>query len=56
MSAFDVLLAEGGIRFGDADELDLGVGREVMKEAADVAVDEADDGYSNWRWSLRDGE
>jgi hypothetical protein len=39
MGAVDVLLAEGGVRFRDADELDLGVGREVMKEAADVAVD-----------------
>jgi hypothetical protein len=54
MGAVDVLLAESGVGFGDADELDLGVGREVMKEAADVAVDEADDGYSDWRWSLRD--
>jgi hypothetical protein len=41
------VLAEGGVRVGDAYELDLGVGREVVEEALDVAVDEADYGYSD---------
>lgn len=43
MSAVDVLLAESCVGFGDADELDLGVGGETVEETADVAVDEADD-------------
>ncbi len=43
MSAVDVLLAEGCVGFGDADQLDLGVGGETVEEPANVAVDEADD-------------
>jgi hypothetical protein len=46
------VLAEGGVRVGDAYELDLGVGREVVEEALDVAVDEADYGYSDGRRRL----
>src|SRR5216683_6759158 len=50
MGAVDVVLAEGGVGVGDAYELDLGVGGEVVEEALDVAVDQADDGYSDgWR-------
>jgi len=50
MGAVDVVLAEGGVGVGDAYELDLGVRRQAMEEALDVAVDEADDGYSDgWR-------
>jgi hypothetical protein len=47
MGAVDVVLAEGGIRVGDAYELDLGVGGEVVEEALDVAVNEADYGYAD---------
>ena len=39
-----VLLAQRGVGFGDADELDLGVRRQVMQEAPDVVVNQADDG------------
>jgi hypothetical protein len=56
MGAVDVLLAEGGVGLGDADESDLGVLREIVEEALDVAVNEADYGNSDWRWSLGDGE
>jgi hypothetical protein len=52
MGAVDVVLAEGGVGVGDADELDLWVGREVVEEALHVAVDEADDGYTNGFLSL----
>jgi hypothetical protein len=47
MRAVDVVLAEGGVGLGDADELDLGVSGEIVEEALDVAVDEADDGYAD---------
>jgi hypothetical protein len=36
-----VFLAQGGVRFGDADEFYFGVGGEGGEEAADVVVDEA---------------
>jgi len=50
MGAVDVVLAEGGVGVGDAYELNLWVGGQVVEEALDVAVDEADDGYSDgWR-------
>jgi hypothetical protein len=49
MGAVDVLLAEGGVGLGDADESDLGMRRETMEKALDVAVNEADYGNSDWR-------
>src|SRR5438445_3186402 len=52
VGAVDVVLAEGGVGVGDAYKLDLGVRREVVEEALDVAVDEADDGYSDGGWGL----
>jgi hypothetical protein len=55
VGAVDVVLAEGGVGVGDAYELDLGVGREVVEEALDVAVDEADYGYSDGGFGLGDG-
>jgi hypothetical protein len=51
--AVDVVLAERRVGFGDADESNLGVCGEVVKEALDVAVDEADDGYADGGWGLR---
>ena len=42
-----VLLAEGGVGLGDADEGDLGVGGEGVEEAPYVVVVEADDGYAD---------
>ncbi len=55
VGAFDVVLAEGGIGIGDADELELGVGGQASKEAADVPVDEADDGHADGGGSLGGG-
>jgi hypothetical protein len=55
MGAVDVVLAEGGVGVGDAYELDLGVGGQVVEEALDVAVDEADYGYSDWGGGLGGG-
>jgi hypothetical protein len=48
MRAVDVVLAESGVGFGDADELDLGMRWEAMEEALNMTVDEADNGYSDW--------
>src|ERR1700733_13004005 len=42
VGAVDVVLAEGGVGFGYAYEGDLRVGWEVVEEALDVAVDQAD--------------
>jgi hypothetical protein len=55
MGAVDVVLAEGGVGVGDAYELDLWVGREVVEEALDVAVDQADYGYSDGGGGLGGG-
>jgi hypothetical protein len=55
MGAVDVVLAEGGVGFGDAYELDFGVDGEIVQEALDVAVGEADDGYSDG-WGLSGAE
>ncbi len=48
-----VLLAQGGVGLGDADQLDLGVRRQVMQEAPDVIVIQADDGDADVSGSLR---
>jgi hypothetical protein len=47
VGALLVVVAEGGVGFGDAYELDLGVRWEIVQEALYVAVDEADDGDSD---------
>jgi hypothetical protein len=49
------VLAEGGVGVGDADQLDFGVRREVVEEALDVAVDQADDGDSDGGLGLSGG-
>ena len=51
VGAVDVMLAEGGVGFGDADELSFRVRCEVVEEALDVAMNEANDGYSDG-WAL----
>ena len=48
VGALLVMVAESGVRFGDADELDLGMRREDVEKALNMTVDEADDGYSDW--------
>jgi hypothetical protein len=55
MGAVDVVLAEGGVGIGDAYELDLGVGGEIVEEALDLAVDQADYGYTDGRGGLGGG-
>jgi hypothetical protein len=47
VGAVDVVLAEDGVGFGDADELDFGMLREAVEEALDVAMDQADYGYAD---------
>ncbi len=47
VGACGVLLAQGRVGFGDADEGDLGMGGEGVEEAQDVVVVEADDGYAD---------
>jgi hypothetical protein len=55
MGTVDVVPAEGCVGVGDAYELDFGVGGEVVEEALDVAVDEADDGYADGGGGLGEG-
>ena len=56
MGAVDVMLTEGCVGLGDADEGDLGVGWKVVEEALYVAVDETDDGYADRRSCLGEGD
>ena len=51
MGAGDVLLPESCVGFGDADELNFRMLREIVEEALDVTVDEADYGYADG-WGL----
>jgi len=56
MGAVDVVPAQGCVGLGDTDEGDLRVGWEVVEEALDVAVDQADDGYADGRSCLGGGD
>jgi hypothetical protein len=55
MGAGDVLLAESCVGLGDAYELNFRMGGEVVEEALNVAVDEADDGNADRRVCLSEG-